>query len=109
MKRMVVAKDECAAAEPEAKRTKTEEANDAETVLELDEHQFECVVCFGKWSDHSRLPVPTPVAAGKVSWLSCPCCSCSPGICRNDAQRKAEVNTHDVMCIQHVCMMQEAW
>ncbi|WIA09537.1 hypothetical protein OEZ85_008932 [Tetradesmus obliquus] len=46
MKRTVVAKDECAAAEPEAKRTKTEEANDAETVLELDEHQFECVVCF---------------------------------------------------------------
>jgi hypothetical protein len=50
MKRTVVAKDECAAVEPEAKRPKTEEANEAEAVLELDEHQFECVVCFGAYS-----------------------------------------------------------
>jgi hypothetical protein len=48
MKRTVTAKDECAAAEPEAKRARTDEADEAETVLELDEHQFECVVCFGE-------------------------------------------------------------
>jgi hypothetical protein len=51
MKRTVTAKDECAAAEPEAKRARTDEADEADTVLELDEHQFECVICFGKLID----------------------------------------------------------
>jgi hypothetical protein len=56
MKRTVTVKDECAAAEPEAKRGRTDEAEEAETVLELDEHQFECVVCFGEPID--GLPSP---------------------------------------------------
>jgi hypothetical protein len=58
MKRTVMAKDECAAAEPEAKRTRTEEANGVETVLELDEHQFECVVCFGELISNLLSHVP---------------------------------------------------
>eukprot|EP00882_Tetradesmus_deserticola_P015515 GHRQ01016532.1.p1 GENE.GHRQ01016532.1~~GHRQ01016532.1.p1 ORF type:complete len:138 (+),score=29.68 GHRQ01016532.1:185-598(+) len=41
MKRTVVARDE-----PEAKRAKTDEGDEPDTVVELDEHQFECVVCF---------------------------------------------------------------
>lgn len=49
MKRTVAVKDEATgcAAEPDSKRAKTREDEEADSVLEIDEHQFECVVCFG--------------------------------------------------------------
>lgn len=49
MKRTVAVKDEAACpSEPEAKRAKAEEDAEADSILELDASEFECVVCYGK-------------------------------------------------------------
>jgi hypothetical protein len=51
MKRVVAAKDESSFinGDPENKRLKTEDDAEGTNVLELDEHSFECVICFGKY------------------------------------------------------------